>query len=88
MDACAGRLGLTIIPASERQMDAFLCNCLELCNDAGEKLLFMSRQAHQSLSECQMYDLLQHVDKIVDVEFDGIESVAGGGVRCALAELF
>jgi arginine deiminase len=78
----------TVIRATEAQLKAFLCNCLELRTDQGERALFMSDQAHNSLTENQMYYLLQHVDKIVKVDFGIIERVAGGGVRCALAELF
>jgi len=80
--------GKVVIRASEQQMNAFLCNCIELQNNDGDKLLFMSEQAYNSLTENQMYALLQNVDKVVPVAFDIIEKVAGGGVRCAIGELF
>uniref|UniRef100_A0A7S4CSE2 Arginine deiminase n=1 Tax=Eutreptiella gymnastica TaxID=73025 RepID=A0A7S4CSE2_9EUGL len=82
------KCGKMIIKASEEQMAAFLCNCIELRNNDDQKLLFMSEEANNSLTENQMYHILQHVDKIVPVEFSIIEKVAGGGVRCAIGELF
>eukprot|EP00669_Euglena_mutabilis_P009673 TRINITY_DN4525_c0_g1_i1.p1 TRINITY_DN4525_c0_g1~~TRINITY_DN4525_c0_g1_i1.p1 ORF type:complete len:707 (-),score=261.05 TRINITY_DN4525_c0_g1_i1:216-2336(-) len=82
------RCGKHVVPVTEAQMGAFLCNCIEVRNDKDERLLFMSSQAYRSMTEQQMYDVLHHVDRIVDVDYESIETIAGGGVRCSIAELF
>eukprot|EP00667_Euglena_gracilis_P002832 EG_transcript_2839 len=77
-----------VIRVTEEQMGAFLCNCVELQSDQAERLLVMSEQAHASLTEHQTYHLLQHVDRIVKVDFGLIERVGGASVGSAIAGLF
>eukprot|EP01012_Entosiphon_sulcatum_P058494 TRINITY_DN82575_c0_g1_i1.p1 TRINITY_DN82575_c0_g1~~TRINITY_DN82575_c0_g1_i1.p1 ORF type:complete len:792 (+),score=119.96 TRINITY_DN82575_c0_g1_i1:270-2378(+) len=80
--------GKTVIKASKEQAQSFACNCLELRTPSGANILVMSSQAYNSLTEEQLYLIQQHVSRVIHVDFGVIEMLAGGGVRCAIAELF
>jgi len=78
--------GHRVITLSHGQLEAFAGNMLELRNAAGERLLAMSRQAHDSLSAEQLA-VIEAGARIVSVPLDRIEASAGGSVRCMLAEI-
>eukprot|EP00997_Jenningsia_sp_PLL12_P000896 NODE_113_length_2492_cov_63.191158_g101_i0.p1 GENE.NODE_113_length_2492_cov_63.191158_g101_i0~~NODE_113_length_2492_cov_63.191158_g101_i0.p1 ORF type:complete len:444 (-),score=122.93 NODE_113_length_2492_cov_63.191158_g101_i0:136-1467(-) len=82
------RGGRMVIRATKEQCLALLCNCIEVMNDRGESILVMSSQAYHSMTQNQRYQLSQSVDHILHAEYSIIEKVAGGGVRCSIAELF
>jgi hypothetical protein len=78
--------GHEILSLSYDQLDAFAGNMLELRTRDGERLVAMSQQAHDSLSDDQLQRLKKNGD-VVAVPIDNIEASAGGSVRCMLAEI-
>ncbi len=78
--------GHEVISLSYAQLNAFAGNMLELQNDAGERIIAMSRRALESLSDEQRGKLSAN-GRIVSVPIDTIEASAGGSVRCMLAEV-
>jgi hypothetical protein len=78
--------GHDILELTYAQLDAFAGNMLELRNKNGERVLAMSQQAYDSLNEEQRATLAANA-RIVKAPIDNIESSAGGGVRCMLAEV-
>ncbi len=75
-----------VVEITPEQMLEFAGNVLELENDRGEKILAMSRRAEAALSAEQRQALSRHA-QIVAAPVDTIETSAGGGVRCMLAEI-
>ncbi len=78
--------GRSILSLSYDQLHAFAGNMLELRNNDGARIIAMSRQALDSLNDEQRRTLEEQAT-IVAVPIDGIESAAGGSVRCMLAEI-
>jgi hypothetical protein len=88
-EAVLGRLrntGHTIVSLDYAQLEAFAGNMLELRNQEGERVLAMSGQALDSLDDEQRRTLASS-GRIVSVPINAIESLAGGSVRCMLAEI-
>lgn len=79
--------GKTLIEISERQMNAFAGNMLQLHNEDGKNILFMSEQAFRSLSDMQIQKIKAKTE-IATVGIDVIEKFGGGSIRCMLAEIF
>lgn len=80
-------LGHEIVDISYAQMEQFAGNMLELENSAGDKILAMSRRAHDSLARDQRATLGRYA-RLVHAPINVIEDSAGGSVRCMLAEVF
>lgn len=78
--------GHDVIRLSFDQMEAFAGNMLELRSSSGERIIAMSEQARQSLTESQL-DRIEANARIISAPIDRIESSAGGSVRCMLAEV-
>lgn len=78
--------GHEIVDISFDAMSAFAGNMLELTTAAGERLVAMSSQAQDSLSEQQRLQL-QGFARIVSAPIEHIEAQSGGSVRCMLAEV-
>jgi len=78
--------GHDIMLLSYDQLDAFAGNMLELRGEDGKRVVAMSQQAFESLTEGQRAALQKNGD-IVSVPIDNIEASAGGSVRCMLAEV-
>lgn len=78
--------GHEIVMLSYDQLNAFAGNMLELRSASGERVIAMSTQAHDSLTEAQIERITANA-KIVSAPIDDIESSAGGSVRCMLAEI-
>ncbi|MDH3614680.1 MAG: arginine deiminase-related protein [Gammaproteobacteria bacterium] len=78
--------GHEIISLSYDQLEAFAGNMLELRTQDGGRLIAMSQQAFDSLSDEQV-SMLQRNGKVLSVAIDQIEASAGGSVRCMLAEV-
>ncbi len=78
--------GHDVLQLSFGQMYAFAGNMLELRDRAGERLIAMSQQAYNSLSSAQI-DVLKSNGGVVTSPIDDIERLAGGSVRCMLAEI-
>jgi len=68
-------------------MEHFAGNMLQLQNRKGEKLLVMSSQAYQSLTEKQITDLTQF-NRLIHSDISTIETNGGGSARCMIAEVF
>ncbi len=83
---CLRDTGHEIINLTYAQLDAFAGNMLELRNADGERVIAMSQQAHDSLSEEQLHTLEAN-GRVVTAPIDNIEMSAGGSVRCMLAEI-
>jgi hypothetical protein len=77
-----------IVDISAAQVDAMCGNVLELEDGCGAPVLAMSSRAWRAFGADGRRALLKHVASLVHAPFDTIESVGGGGVRCALGELF
>ncbi|MBN8878092.1 MAG: amidinotransferase [Sphingobacteriales bacterium] len=84
-DAIA-RTGKTIIPITLKQMNHFAGNMLQVENNKGEKLLVMSTQAFESLTEDQV-NTLSSFNRILHSSLTTIESNGGGSARCMMAEV-
>ena len=78
--------GHTVLSLTYDQLHAFAGNMLELRNNDGERIIAMSRQALNSLDDEQRRTLEAQAT-IVSAPIDGIETAAGGSVRCMLAEI-
>lgn len=79
--------GKEIIDISEEQVNNFAGNMLALRNKQGERLIVMSTQAYNSLTNSQIQTLEKH-GRIVHSSLDTIEACGGGSARCMLAEVF
>lgn len=79
--------GHEVVEINLAQMNAFAGNMLALENERGEKLLAMSRRAHEALREDQLRVLESHA-RIVSAPLNTIEDCAGGSARCMMAEIF
>jgi len=78
--------GRELLFLSFDQLEAFAGNMLELRDLNGNRVVAMSKQAHDSLDDAQLA-LLQANGGIVTADISTIEASAGGSVRCMLAEI-
>lgn len=76
-----------IIEISEKQVENFLGNAIELENKDGESILVMSLTAYKVLEVDQKLALEKYT-KIVPVDVSTIEKYGGGSARCMIAELY
>ncbi len=67
-------------------MDSFAGNMLELRSSSGQRIITMSEQARDSLTESQLEKISAYA-QIISAPIENIESSAGGSVRCMLAEI-
>lgn len=81
------KTGKEIVDISYDQLSHFAGNMLQVKNANGEKLLIMSTQAYQSLSEKQVQKLSNY-NKIVHSPLALIEATGGGSARCMMAEIY
>jgi hypothetical protein len=75
-----------IIDITLDQMNHFAGNMLQVENDKGEKLLVMSSQAFESLTNEQKKKL-EAFNKIIHSPLTTIETNGGGSARCMMAEV-
>jgi hypothetical protein len=80
------RTGKMIIAITLKQMNHFAGNMLQVENKSGEKLLVMSTQAFESLTEEQVHTL-SSFNPILHSPLATIESNGGGSARCMMAEV-
>jgi hypothetical protein len=78
----------TVVDISSDQMDALCGNVLELQSGLGLPVLAMSSQAYNAFTPEQRAVMRRHVADLVHAPIATLERVGGGGVRCALGELF
>jgi hypothetical protein len=78
--------GKEIIDIGLDQMNHFAGNMLQIENKQGEKLLVMSTQAYESLTDEQK-NKLSSFNKIIHSPLTTIETNGGGSARCMMAEV-
>ncbi|UUV19559.1 arginine deiminase-related protein [Fusobacteria bacterium ZRK30] len=79
--------GKTIIDITEKQVEKFAGNALQVKNSRGDKYLILSKTAKEILSEDQIRSI-ERTSKILSVDIDTIQKYGGGSVRCMMAEIF
>jgi len=79
--------GKTIIDITEKQVEHFAGNALQVKNYRGDKYLILSKTANDILSEDQIQSI-EKTSKILSVDIDTIQKYGGGSVRCMMAEIF
>ena len=79
--------GKKLIEISEKQVESFAGNMLELINENGESVLVMSKSAEDSLNENQKNTITKY-SRIVSCDINTIEVCGGGSARCMMAEIF
>ena len=82
------KTGHEIVDITRDQVNHFCGNVLELENWKGFPVMVMSTQAHNAFTPEQRQTMLKFEHELLHAEFSTIERVGGGGVRCAIAELF
>jgi hypothetical protein len=78
--------GHDVVLLNYEQLGAFAGNMLELRAASNERLIALSQQAYESLTEDQLSQLRAN-GHVVSTDIRTIEKSAGGSVRCMLAEL-
>ena len=78
--------GHEVLTLTFDQMHAFAGNMLELRSSSGQRVIAMSEQARDSLTESQLEKISTYA-QIISAPIENIESSAGGSVRCMLAEI-
>ena len=78
--------GHDVVSLTYGQLEAFAGNMLELRTATGERMIALSQQAYESLTEGQLLQLRAN-GRVVSSDIRTIEKSAGGSVRCMLAEL-
>jgi hypothetical protein len=79
--------GHMIIPITKEQMHQFAGNMLEVKNANGESIIVLSQAAFTSLRKEQK-QMLEAYGRLLPIDVSTIEQVAGGSVRCMMAEIF
>lgn len=79
--------GHEIVPITPQQMNEFAGNALPLATRQGGSVLAMSMRAECSLTPTQRNAIGKYT-RVVTSPINTIENVAGGSVRCMLAEIF
>lgn len=79
--------GKEIIEITEKQVNKFAGNMLQVKGHNDERYLVMSQAAHKCLTETQKQNIEKHC-KIVSSSLDTIEACGGGSARCMMAEIF
>ena len=80
------RSGKEIVEISLAQMNHFAGNMLQVNNEEGKKILVMSTQAYQSLTQEQIANL-EKFNPILHSSLTTIETNGGGSARCMMAEI-
>ncbi|MGB2015614.1 MAG: arginine deiminase-related protein, partial [Flavobacteriales bacterium] len=78
--------GLTLVLLTEAQINQFAGNMLEVQNTHGDKLIVMSQQAHDALTDDQR-TTLSGFGTLVANDLSTIETCGGGSARCMMAEV-
>ncbi len=79
--------GKEVIAISEKQMNHFAGNMLQVLGTDDVPLLIMSSQAYESLLPAQISSIEKHCE-IVHSSLETIETCGGGSARCMMAEVF
>ena len=79
--------GKEIIDITEKQVNNFAGNMLQVKAASDERYLIMSQAASDSLTDSQVKTIKKHT-KILSSSLDTIETCGGGSARCMMAEVF
>jgi hypothetical protein len=79
--------GKEIISLSEKQVEQFAGNTLQVMGSNEERFLIMSKSAYQCLTKQQLKKIEMHC-KILYSDLNTIEACGGGSARCMMAEVF
>ena len=79
--------GKEIIEITEKQVNSFAGNMLQVENRHGKPYLIMSTAAHTVLTNEQIGNIEKYCD-IIYSPLDTIEELGGGSARCMMAEVF
>lgn len=79
--------GKQVIDISEKQVNNFAGNMLQVKGKDGQLFLVMSQAAHDSLTPQQITQIEKHCP-IISSSLDTIEACGGGSARCMMAEVF
>ena len=80
------QLGKHLIEITIDQMNAFAGNMLLVKTTRGQKLLIMSKRAHDALTSKQI-DMLDDYATLQPFDLSAIEAGGGGSARCMMAEI-
>lgn len=86
VEASLRRSGREIMPITLDQVSHFCGNILELQSEKAESVFAMSKSAWEHFSPAQR-ERFEALGRVVAVAMPTIEYVAGGSVRCMIAEL-
>lgn len=81
------RTGKEIVFITEAQKTSFAGNMLQVVNTKGERILVMSTQAFESLTQEQI-STIEKTNRILHSSLQTIETLGGGSARCMIAEVF
>ncbi|MGH1376156.1 MAG: arginine deiminase-related protein [Alphaproteobacteria bacterium] len=70
------------------QLQANCCNALEVIGAGGERMLTMSKAAHNMLDDAQLQVIEKHYSTLICPDLSTLEKYGGGSARCMLMELF
>lgn len=79
--------GKEIIDITEKQVEEFAGNMLQVSTHNGTLYLIMSESAYNALTETQINIIQKHC-KILSSSLETIETCGGGSARCMMAEVF
>lgn len=79
--------GKEIIEITEKQVNSFAGNMLQVENKEGKRYLIMSTAAHISLTNEQLGNIIKYCP-IIYSSLETIEELGGGSARCMMAEVF
>lgn len=79
--------GKELILISEKQVEHFAGNVLELSGTNDKRFIVMSTTAFEALNQNQIAQLEKH-GSILNANLQTIETCGGGSARCMLAEIF
>jgi hypothetical protein len=79
--------GKEIILITEKQVNNFAGNMLEIRGSNDKRYIVMSDSAYQILTPKQK-ELLENHAEILSSSLDTIEACGGGSARCMMAEIF
>jgi len=79
--------GKEVIDITEKQVNNFAGNMLQVKGSNDELFLVMSQAAYDSLTSVQVQKIEKHC-RIISSSLDTIEACGGGSARCMMAEMF
>ncbi|CAA0156302.1 citrulline utilization hydrolase CtlX [Tenacibaculum maritimum] len=79
--------GKEVIAITEKQVNEFAGNMLQVKGKEGAPLLVMSTSAYHSLTKEQVKKIERHTP-IIHTSLETIETCGGGSARCMMAEVF